>query len=131
MIQEAAEAIAALMGYRQGGKYDAALRLLGETYEAYFPFSGERLRLTEEEDLIQLILEEYSVDEQMLPVLADLMREEGEYWFAQGDYEKAKASLRRALVILNYLNKQDTTLYSFERINKINLIEDRLSDEKM
>lgn len=128
MIQEAAEAIAALMGYRQGGKYEAALKLMGETYEAYFPFSGEQLRQTEEADIVAMILEEYSVDEQLLGTLADLLREEGEYWFEQGQYDKAKAALRRSMILIKYMNEQESEVYSIDRMNKLGLIEDRLED---
>lgn len=128
MIQEAAEAIAALMGHRQGGKYEAALQLMGETYDAYFPFNGELLRNTEEEDLIKLILEEYAVDEQLLGTLADLLREEGEYWYEKGQYDNAKAALRRSMLLLKYMNETETEIYSIDRMNKLGLIEDRLSD---
>ena len=128
MIQEAADAIAALLGHRQGGKYEAALKLLGETYETYFPFTGELLRQTEEADLIAMILEEYCVDEQLLGTLADLIREEGEYWFEQGQYDKAKAALRRSMILLKYMNEQETEIYSIDRMNKLGLIEDRLED---
>lgn len=127
MIEEAAQVVAALIGMRKGGKYDAMLQLLGETYRAYFPFDGELLRNTEEEDVMTLVLEEYGVEEEKLGVLADLLKEEGQYHFDQGQYEQASASFKRGILILNYLNEQHQEVYSFERMNKLDLLRDLLN----
>ncbi len=126
MIQEAAQAIAALMGMRQGGQYDAMLQALGETYRAYFPFDGELLRNTEEEDFLPLVLQDYGVEEAMLGVLADLLQEEGQYWFYHGAYDKATANFKRGIWLLQYLNQKEKDLYSFERMNKLSRLKDLL-----
>ena len=123
MIEEAAQAISALIGMRKGGKYEEMLKVLGETYRAYFPFDGELLRNTEEEDFIAYITKTEDVPEEMLGVLADLLREEGEYWFFQGQYDKSSANFRRAVMILKHQNKLEPGLYSMDRVQKLSVLE--------
>jgi tetratricopeptide (TPR) repeat protein len=126
LIEEVGRVAAQVMGYRQRNAYDEALQLLGETYEAFFPFNGEQLGNTEEEDLISWLVEEHGLEVPQLEVVADLLREEAEVYFQQGDWEDGQSRLHKALRVLQHLNQSQPTLYSFVRYEKIAALQARL-----
>ena len=128
MIEEAAYVLSKLLGLRTGGRYEEALELINQTLGSFFKFKRELLYGTDPEDLPDLLIRDYGLNDDQLTVLADILREEAELWNAQGEWEKSIESMKRALAIFEFLNKKQADLYSFERVNKISLIKDKLKN---
>jgi hypothetical protein len=125
LIEEAGQVIARLAGLRERRAYEAALKLLDEVYDAYFPFSRHQIAHTEPEDLPGT--EDLSDDQ--VTILADLMREEAEIWFDQGQWERGQARLRGALHLLRELDAQQPDLYSFDRAATIAGLRKRIDEQ--
>jgi hypothetical protein len=130
MIEEASYVLARLMGLRTGGRYEEAFELINQTLRNFFKFKRELLHHTQPEDLPELLVRDYGLNDDQLSILADLLREEAELWNQKGEWEKMIASLKRALAILEFLNHKQQDLYSFDRVNKIDLIQKKINETR-
>ncbi|MEL6671741.1 MAG: hypothetical protein AAFR61_06100 [Bacteroidota bacterium] len=126
MIEEATQVLATLMGLTGKGEFDQAQTLLEKSYNGYFKFSRDQLMYTEEPDLIKWLTEERELIDEQLSLLADFLWRDGQWHYAQSEREKGDRLLKKGIVILKYLQTKQTTLYSFERVNKIALMEEAL-----
>ncbi|MCB0842219.1 MAG: hypothetical protein KDE26_03020 [Bacteroidetes bacterium] len=130
LIEEAAYVLSRLLGLRTGGRYEEAFELINQTLGSFFKFKRELLHNTEPEELPQILIRDYGLNDDQLSILADLLREEGELWNAQAEWEKAISSLTRALAILEFLNNKQKDLYSFERVSKMEIIRGKIDELK-
>ena len=130
LIEEAAYVLSRLLGLRTGGRYEEAFELINQTLGSFFKFKRELLHNTEPEELPQILIRDYGLNDDQLSILADLLREEGELWNAQAEWEKAISSLTRALAILEFLNNKQKDLYSFERVSKMKIIRGKIDELK-
>ncbi|MCB0835841.1 MAG: hypothetical protein KDD99_04195 [Bacteroidetes bacterium] len=130
LIEEAAYVLSRLLGLRTGGRYEEAFELINQTLGSFFKFKRELLHNTEPEELPQILIRDYGLNDDQLSILADLLREEGELWNAQAEWEKAISSLTRALAILEFLNHKQKDLYSFERVSKMEIIRGKIDELK-
>lgn len=124
LIEEAGQVISRLMGLRTIGQHEDALRLISEVYDSFFPFQHHEIQHTSPEALPDLMIHTYRLSEEQITVLADLMREEAELWFDQGQWESGQQLLRGALQLLRHLDLRQPELYSFERARKIDTLEE-------
>ncbi|MEZ4847969.1 MAG: hypothetical protein R3B93_04970 [Bacteroidia bacterium] len=83
LIEEAAYVLSRLLGLRTGGRYEEAFELINQTLGSFFKFKRELLHNTEPEDLPQILIRDYGLNDDQLSILADLLREEGELWNAR------------------------------------------------
>ena len=130
LIEEAAYVLSRLLGLRTGGRYEEAFELINQTLGSFFKFKRELLHNTEPEELPQILIRDYGLNDDQLSILADLLREEGELWNAQAEWEKTISSLTRALAILEFLNHKQKDLYSFERVSKMEIIRGKIDELK-
>lgn len=128
LIEEAGEVISRLVGLRSEQRYQQALQLIDEVYDSFFPFSRHEMSHSSPEVMTSLVTETYRLSEEQITVLADLMREEAELWFDQGQWAKGQQLLQGALRLLKHLDFQQPELYSFERARKIDTLQARLED---
>ncbi len=126
MIEEAAYFVSRLMGLREESRYGEVEKLLDQAYGGWFPFDRAVIMQTDPEELPEFLERSAQLAPEQFSVLADLLREESETWFAQGQWERGQHLLRCALSILRHLNAKDPDLFSFPRQEKIQSMADRL-----
>lgn len=128
LIEEAAWVLGRLLGLREDGRYQEAFDLIDGTLASFFPFKRELLHHTLPEDLPEILTQEYGMNDDQMTILADFLREEGNLWYRQGEWSKATASMVRALAILEFLDHKQADLYSFDRVQKLDLIRNMLGN---
>ncbi|MDX2247211.1 MAG: hypothetical protein SF052_10565 [Bacteroidia bacterium] len=128
MIEEAGYVLARLLGLRQEGRYQEALELVNDIYKDLFPFDPDLVHHTKPEDLPDLLRNEYNLTEEHLAILADLLRAEADLWYDRGVWEKATLCLQRSLALIQYLDDAHPEEYSFDRIQKLAEITEKLKD---
>ncbi|MEZ4775925.1 MAG: hypothetical protein R3D00_22285 [Bacteroidia bacterium] len=129
MIEEAGYALARILGLRKEGRYEEAFDLINDTLKSYFPFDRELVHHTSPDDLGEFLVHEHKLTEEHLALLADVLRAEGDIWYARGEWENANSSLRRALALIQYLDNIHPEEYSFDRANKLAEIKAKLKGE--
>ncbi|MEO0471793.1 MAG: hypothetical protein AAF206_19365 [Bacteroidota bacterium] len=128
MIEEAAQMVARLMGLRKQKQYDEALQQIEDNYRAFFKLDRQTLHLTEDNQLPDLLVNEYELPEEMLGILADFLREEGEILYHQAKWEESSRAFHKALYLLEYLNETNKEVYDFSRIHKMDGILAKLTE---
>ncbi len=120
MIERFGEMMRRLVSLRMEEMPDRALSLIGDIYEAYFPFSPDMIRHTPAEETAAFMEDYEELSEDHWTILAEILKEEGELWYSRGEWVRGDESLHKAIVLLEELNRSNPELYSFERNQKIN-----------
>ena len=128
MIEEAAQMVARLMGLRKQKRFDEALQQIEDNYRAFFKLDRQTLHLTEDNLLPEMLINEYELPAEMLGILADFLREEGEILYQQAKWEESSRAFHKALYLLEYVNDQNKEVYDFSRIHKMDGIIAKLSE---
>ncbi len=129
LIEEAAEVLATLLGLRQQGNHHQAQTLLDESLASLFDLNGAMLRQTEVEGTMGLLLEE-GLEKPHLTALAELLREQAELSYGEGDWAAGDHALRQGLAIYDYLNEAEPEVYDFSRYNAYEAMLARLNEMK-
>ena len=129
MIERFGELLQRLISLRLDNLPDEAEDLSNEVFDSYFPFPADKVRHTPLEDMSSFIAEYPDLTEDHWTILADLLKEEGERWYQKGEWEAGDASVKKAILILTYLNKTHPDIYSIDRQTKLNNWNKRLTDE--
>ena len=127
MIEEAGDFVARLVGLRQANRFEELEKNLDIAFDSWFPFDRSVLLTIAPEDLPGYLVETAQLGHEHMTVLADLLREEAEYWFTVGKWDKGKHLLQGGLKILQYLNEAESDIFSFPRHEKIQGITLRLT----
>jgi hypothetical protein len=137
MINQAMAALLKIAGLRQAGHHQQAQQAIDQTLEELLGLRADLVRRMEDEALLRALTVNEQLDIPRMVVIADLFREEGENYAAQGLSVESRESLRRALMcylevgLASESNQKDTTLDEkitklVEQLGQENLSEDLL-----
>lgn len=125
MIEMLGDLIAAILGLIRKGDYTRATENLTQIYYNMLKQDAAFFRNLPETDLTDKLLQEHNYTNGHLEILAELFNAEAELSLARGDMETALTYTRKALLLFEYVDKAYKT-YSQDRIDKINILRDRL-----
>ena len=116
-LEKLSRVIAAILGFRDKGFPEDALRLADETYSELLDFKAEELALMPMEKFVEII-KKVGYTSTYLEIIAKLANETADAYQMQGNNEFAAAFYKKTLEIYFLLNEKDKT-FSFEREMKI------------
>jgi len=116
-LEKLSRVIAAIMGFRDKGFPEDALRLADETYSELIDFKAEELAIMPIEKFVEII-KKTGYTSTYLEIIARLANETADAYQMQGNNEFAAAFYKKTLEIYYLLNEKDKT-FSFEREMKI------------
>lgn len=128
LIEEAAALMARLLGLRIQNQYEAAFRLLDDTYRHFFQQERAWLGSGSAKDLERRVWEELSLHSEQIAFLADLLREEAELWSGQGNWSRCQECLQKAILLLEGIDRQLPQEYSMDRVQKRGEMRARLEE---
>jgi len=112
-LEKLSRVVAAMLGFRDKGFPEDALRLADETYKELLDFNSEELAVMPVEKFIDIILKAgYSSNH--LEILAQLAYETANSFEAKANKEFAYSFFLKSLHLYYILNEKDKT-FSFER----------------
>lgn len=112
-LEKLSRVVAAMLGFRDKGFPEDALRLADETYKELLDFNSEELAVMPVEKFIDIILKAgYSSNH--LEILAQLACETANSFEAKANKEFAYSFFLKSLHLYYILNEKDKT-FSFER----------------
>ena len=126
-IEQLGKVLAALFDFKRREEYSEGLDLINETYVEMLKLDSCDLNSIPEKEIIPRLTDKHLLNHEQLEVAAELLKEEGEIYKLKKEYPRAKHRLKRALLLYDYLEKNDKT-FSQERIEKVEKIK-RLIDE--
>jgi len=112
-LEKLSRVIAAMMGFRDKGFPEDAIRLADETYKELLDFKVDELAIMPVEKFMEIV-RKTGYSSTYLETLAQLANETANSLFAQGKDEKANQFYGKTLQLYNFLNEKDKT-FSFER----------------
>jgi hypothetical protein len=116
-IEKISRVIAAMLGLKEKGFPEDALRTADETYMELLNFKAEELALMPMDKFLEII-KKVGYTSTYLDIIAQLANETADIYQMQGNIEFAAAYYKKALEIYYLLNEKDKT-FSFEREMKI------------
>lgn len=112
-LEKLSRVIAAMLGFRDKGFPEDALRLVEETYKELLDIDLEELAIMPVEKFIDII-KKASYSAQHLELLAQLTRETANSFSAKNESDIAKGFYAKSLQLYYLLSEKDKT-FSFER----------------
>ena len=126
IISDISRLLATLLAMKKAGKFQQAIDLIDDTLTRYFDFDSDTSNHVSEAFLDRLYHEDSAGSSQVTDTLATLLQEKGELLFDQNRFEESRAILNNALTLYFLLNDQQD-FFSFERMNKMVMINQKLS----
>ena len=126
IIDKVSSLLAYLLELKENGKFQEAIDLIDETLQDYFDFDNHYANLISEEFIKEVAKDSHKLPPEVISQIGDLLNEKGELLYSQNKLQESKDILKNALTIYFYLNDSQD-IFSFERMNKMVLINDRLS----
>jgi len=96
-INLAIAALLQILGLKKKGDYQTALDLIDMTLEQLLGLRSSMAKNLDDERLYFLLTRQERLDTQRLAIVADLFREEGEIYAAQGREQESRADFTRSL----------------------------------
>jgi len=126
IIHELSELLAALLTMKKSGKFQQAINLIDETLVKHFNFDSLNISSVSEDFLNRVYQEKQDVSPAVNDSLARLLAEKGDLLYAQNRFQESRHILNNALTLYFLLNDQQD-FFSFERMNKMVRINEKLS----
>lgn len=130
LIENLSDILSVLVELKKKGKFQEALNRVDQTLIDYFKFDSSFLLSLSEELLVDVLIENKGLDRTQLSTLADLLNEQGEILLEQNNLNVSKKVLKNTLTIYYFLN-EDQDFFSFRTMNKMVLINEKLSSINM
>jgi hypothetical protein len=112
-LEKLGRVVAAMLGFRDKGFPEDALRLADETYKELLNFNSEELAIMPVEKFIEIVLKA-GYSSSYLEILAQLAHETANSFEAKGNKDFAYSFFFKGLHLYYLLNEKDKT-FSFER----------------
>ncbi|MDR3652708.1 MAG: hypothetical protein P4L34_07040 [Paludibacter sp.] len=112
-LEKLSRVIAAMLGLRDKGYPEDAIRLADETYKELLGFSVNELNTMPVDEFVKII-REIGYSSTYLEALAQLAFETGNSYKIQGNNEFSQGFYQKSLQLYYFLNEKDKT-FSFER----------------
>ena len=125
MVEEFAKFLAAIVGLKNEGKYNEALKKIDAVYTGLIDIDPIILKSLSPEEMITFLKNEDKYSNQYLKIIAELLFEEGQIYAESGDPVSARNVLVKAKMLINYLSENDST-FSFDWYEKISIIDSLL-----
>jgi hypothetical protein len=116
-LEKLSRVIAAMMGFRDKGFPEDAIRLANETFKEILSLDVDSISIMPVDKFIEIV-RKFSFTSSYLEALAQLCVETAECYKTKADLEKMLLFSEKALLLYLLLNEKDKT-FSFERENII------------
>lgn len=126
LIDDVSEVLSILIELKRNGRFREALEKIDETILKYFNFNAEFLYSVSEEFLINALKEEKGLSASELSTLAEILTEKGDVLLEQNNLKDSQQVLKNTLKIYYFLN-EDQDFFSFKNMNKMLIINEKLS----
>ena len=126
LIDEVSEVLSLLIELRKKGRFREAIEKVDETLVNYFNCESDFIYTISEDLLIDALRQEKGLTSEQLVSLAEILSEKGDILLEQNNLRESQKILRNSLKIYYFLN-EDQDFFSFKNMNKMVLINDKLS----
>lgn len=126
IIDDISEILSLLIQLREKGRFREAIEKVDETLQDYFKCDNEFIYSVSEDLLVDALCEDKGLSSEQLASLAEILSEKGNILLEQNNLRESQKILRNTLKIYYFLN-EDQDFFSFKNMNKMVLINDKLS----
>jgi len=126
LIDEVSDVLSILIELKKKGRFREALERIDETLLKYFDFDVNYMYSLSEDFLVDALKQEKGLDSEQLVYLAEILSEKGDILLEQNNLKKSRDVLKNSLKIYYFLN-DDQDFFSFKNMNKMLLINEKLS----
>jgi hypothetical protein len=127
MIAEIMKFIGEIMGLIKKEEYEKASEMLEGAYNAFLKEDAAYFSSIPEKDLTKGLIEKHNYTNDHLEVLAELFNAEGELNIAQGNRISSICFFRKALILLDFIDREKRT-FSVERLHKIENLRKKIEE---
>ncbi len=124
-IEEMMQLIALALKFRHDGNFGSSEEAIAKAYEEVPNLTQERIATMTPKELLAYFLKNDLASPNFIDMVANILQEEGEVFLLQGDRAKGKDCFAKALELYQYVD-QHSTVFSFDRLNKIRRIKEEL-----
>ena len=126
LIDEVSGVLSILIELKKKGKFQEALAKIDETLLKYFDFDAGLICSISEDFLMDVLKEKKGLSLEQLATIADILSEKGDILLEQNNLKDSQQVLKNTLKIYYFLN-EDQDFFSFKNMNKMVLINEKLS----
>jgi len=126
LIDEVSEVLSLLIELRKKGRFREALEKIDETLLNYFKCDSNFMYSISEDFLVDALKTEKGLSSEQIVSLAEILNEKGDILLEQNNLRESREILKNTLKIYYFLN-EDQDFFSFKNMNKMVLINDKLS----
>ncbi|MDA3952278.1 MAG: hypothetical protein PF485_01430 [Bacteroidales bacterium] len=126
LIDDISEVLSLLIVLRKKGRFREALEKIDETLLNYFKLDEDFMYSVSEDFLVNALKEDRGLSSEQMVSLAEILSEKGDILLEQNNLRESQAVLKNTLKIYYFLN-EDQDFFSFKNMNKMVLINDKLS----
>ncbi len=126
LIDEVSEVLSLLIELRKKGRFREALEKIDETLLNYFECDSDFMYSISEDFLVDALKTEKGLSLEQIVSLAEILNEKGDILLEQNNLRESREILKNTLKIYYFLN-EDQDFFSFKNMNKMVLINDKLS----
>jgi len=126
LIDDVAAVLSLLIELRKKGRFREAIEKIDETLVKYFNCESDFIYTVSEDFLIDALRQEKGLSSKELVSLAEILSEKGDILLEQNNLRESQKILKNSLKIYYFLN-EDQDFFSFKNMNKMVLINDKLS----
>lgn len=126
LIDNVSEVLSLLLELKKKGCFREALEKIDLTLLQYFQFDADFVYSVSEDFFIDALKQNKNLTSEQLSTLADLLNEQGEILLEQNNLKKSQKVFKNTLKLYYFLN-DDQDFFSFRNMNKMVLINDKLS----
>lgn len=126
LIDEVSDVLALLVELRKKGRFREAIEKIDEALLQYFECESDYIYSIPEELLVDALKREKGLNSEQLVTLAEILSEKGDILLEQNNLRESRKILKNTLKIYYFLNEEQD-FFSFKNMNKMVLINDKLS----
>ena len=126
LIDNVSEVLSILIELKRTGRFREALEKIDETLLTYFNFKSDFFYSVSEDFFINALKQNNGLSSEQLSTLAEILSEKGDILLEQNNLKESQKVLKNTLKIYYFLN-EDQDFFSFKNMNKMLIINDKLS----
>lgn len=126
VIEDVSEVLSLMIELKNSGRFREALEKIDDTLLKYFDCEKDFLYSVSEDFLINALKQKKGLNSKQLASIAELLSEKGDILLEQNNLKESRKVLKNTLKIYYFLN-EDQDFFSFKNMNKMVLINDKLS----
>ncbi|MCK5029432.1 MAG: hypothetical protein KAR57_07355 [Bacteroidales bacterium] len=126
VIEDVSEILSIMIELKNSGRFREALEKIDDTLLKYFDCEKDFIYSVSEDFLINALKQKKGLNSEQLASLAELLSEKGDILLEQNNLKDSRKVLKNTLKIYYFLN-EDQDFFSFKNMNKMVLINDKLS----